>query len=269
MQITSAVQVNINGKVNLAGTAGGQTVNGGTGSGDNLNLSSTTNATKGRIYLGTSSYYTQVNDILALGLGPWATALDTTNPAKMQLIIPAGSSTRGITCDRYGTQASAGAAFTMRYRRGDPTTPTSPVAGDISNSFAYYASGNSGTFFTNPSFTVRHTVGSVIGFSLCEVNTSLMTTSTATGTPVASITMLGQSANVGIQQTAPTTTLHVNGPIRCASYTVATLPSASSVGNGARAFVTDALAPVFQATVAGGGAVYTPVYSDGTAWKVG
>jgi hypothetical protein len=51
--------------------------------------------------------------------------------------------------------------------------------------------------------------------------------------------------------------------------TVASLPSASTVGRGARTFVTDALAPTFQATVTGTGAVFTPVYSDGTNWKVG
>ena len=53
------------------------------------------------------------------------------------------------------------------------------------------------------------------------------------------------------------------------NYTVATLPTASSSGLGARSFVTDASAPTFGATVAGGGAVATPVYSDGTNWKVG
>jgi hypothetical protein len=51
--------------------------------------------------------------------------------------------------------------------------------------------------------------------------------------------------------------------------TVASLPSASTVGRGSRTFVTDALAPAFQATVVGGGAVFTPVYSDGSVWKVG
>jgi hypothetical protein len=53
------------------------------------------------------------------------------------------------------------------------------------------------------------------------------------------------------------------------NYTVATLPSAVTSGKGARTFVTDALAPTFGVTVAGGGAVATPVYSDGTNWKVG
>jgi hypothetical protein len=53
------------------------------------------------------------------------------------------------------------------------------------------------------------------------------------------------------------------------NYTVATLPSAATAGIGARSFVTDATAPTFGSTVAGGGAVATPVYSDGTNWKVG
>jgi len=53
------------------------------------------------------------------------------------------------------------------------------------------------------------------------------------------------------------------------NYTVATLPSAVTSGKGARSFVTDALAPVFGATVVTGGAVATPVYSAGTHWKVG
>jgi hypothetical protein len=53
------------------------------------------------------------------------------------------------------------------------------------------------------------------------------------------------------------------------NYTVATLPSAVTSGKGARSFVTDALGPVFGATVVTGGAVAVPVYSDGTNWKVG
>jgi hypothetical protein len=52
-------------------------------------------------------------------------------------------------------------------------------------------------------------------------------------------------------------------------YTVATLPSASAYGKGTKAFVSDALSPTYGATVASGGAVATPVYSDGTNWKVG
>ncbi len=50
---------------------------------------------------------------------------------------------------------------------------------------------------------------------------------------------------------------------------VSALPSAADSGAGARAFVTDATASTFASTVAGGGAISVPVYSDGTNWKVG
>lgn len=76
------------------------------------------------------------------------------------------------------------------------------------------------------------------------------------------------SQNVGIGGIAPTTRLHVNGPIRTASYTVATLPSASTVGQGAMAWVTDSSVTTFRGTVAGGGANKVAVISDGTNWLV-
>ena len=63
--------------------------------------------------------------------------------------------------------------------------------------------------------------------------------------------------------------LTANNNLLYSVYTVATLPSAATSGKGTRTFVSDALAPVFGATVVTGGAVATPVYSDGTNWKVG
>lgn len=54
-----------------------------------------------------------------------------------------------------------------------------------------------------------------------------------------------------------------------AVYTVATLPSATTAGVGARAFVSDATATTFASIVAGTGANKVPVYSDGTDWRIG
>ena len=80
---------------------------------------------------------------------------------------------------------------------------------------------------------------------------------------------VGLGSNTTVIGNTSTTLTQTYGVTKSTNYTVATLPSASTSGVGARAFVTDALAPVFGSTVVTGGAVATPVYSDGTNWKVG
>ena len=49
-------------------------------------------------------------------------------------------------------------------------------------------------------------------------------------------------------------------------FTVATLPAPVAGIEGLHASVSNALAPAYGATVAGGGAVHVPVYCNGTAW---
>jgi hypothetical protein len=61
----------------------------------------------------------------------------------------------------------------------------------------------------------------------------------------------------------------LRGVTRHTTYTVATLPSASTMGAGARAFVTNANSTTFASIVAGGGSNGVPVYSDGTNWRIG
>ena len=51
--------------------------------------------------------------------------------------------------------------------------------------------------------------------------------------------------------------------------TVAALPAAATAGAGARSFVSDANDTAFNAVVAGGSANNIPVFSDGTAWRIG
>ena len=80
---------------------------------------------------------------------------------------------------------------------------------------------------------------------------------------------IGNGSNTTTIGNSSTTLTKFFGVTRSTNYTVATLPSASTSGIGAMAFVTDALAPTFGATVVTGGAVAVPVYSDGTNWKVG
>lgn len=61
----------------------------------------------------------------------------------------------------------------------------------------------------------------------------------------------------------------VDGTVKTLSTIVTSLPSASSAGSGARAFVTDATATTFLSIVAGNGGNKVPVVSDGTNWLIG
>jgi hypothetical protein len=79
---------------------------------------------------------------------------------------------------------------------------------------------------------------------------------------------IGASGGVSIGNTTDpgAKNLSVSGTINTGGYTVATLPTGVT---GARAYVTNALSPVFGSTVAGGGAVTVPVFYNGSNWIVG
>ena len=58
--------------------------------------------------------------------------------------------------------------------------------------------------------------------------------------------------------------LVASATVRLFGYTVATLPTAGTVGR--TAYVTDAVTPTYLGALVGGGAVRTPVFDNGTAW---
>jgi hypothetical protein len=104
-----------------------------------------------------------------------------------------------------------------------------------------------------------------------------MATTVNADTSTGGVVLTGDGSGVLALQTGGVTRVTIDGTgltinggvLKPAVYTVASLPSASTSGIGAKSFVTDALSPTFGATVVAGGAVKTPVYSDGTNWKVG
>lgn len=57
--------------------------------------------------------------------------------------------------------------------------------------------------------------------------------------------------------------------IKAGLYTVATLPTCNAAAKGARANVTDAMAPAWLAALVGGGAVVAPAFCNGAAWVGG
>jgi hypothetical protein len=62
-----------------------------------------------------------------------------------------------------------------------------------------------------------------------------------------------------------TVDLDASGTVKKGVYTVATLPTGEA---GMTCFVSDANATTRGSTVAGGGANFMPVYSDGTNWII-
>ena len=67
-------------------------------------------------------------------------------------------------------------------------------------------------------------------------------------------------------------TLVASKTVKTTAMAVAALPAAATAGAGARAAVTDSNATLtagIGAVVAGGGANVVPVFSDGTAWRIG
>ena len=120
-------------------------------------------------------------------------------------------------------------------------------------------------------------IGSVAGSTLTSgANNTIIgsQTSTLSATDGNSIVIgqgvTGLGSNTTVIGNSSTTLTKVFGAIQATTYTVSTLPSASTSGVGARAFVTDALAPVFGSAVAGSGAVPVPVYVGASnTWYVG
>lgn len=97
----------------------------------------------------------------------------------------------------------------------------------------------------------------------------IFSTNPGTGSGVSQRMQISAAGGVSIGNTVDpgAANLSVSGTINTKGYTVATLPTVGTVGR--RAYVTNALAPTFGATVVGGGAVVVPVFDNGTAWVVG
>ena len=150
----------------FAGLAGGQTVNGGTAASDNLTLVSTTNATKGKIYLGALSMYDDQFGKLALNT--------LTSTAQFDIIITTGSTP--------GIHLKASAA-TQLVDYIDVLTSTS---GNV------WSLGKSGFVTSNPVGTasstidVGHTIGSTYNQTGTAGSTDLLInrTETAVGSGV-------------------------------------------------------------------------------------
>lgn len=95
------------------------------------------------------------------------------------------------------------------------------------------------------------------------------TSGTVTSSAQPNITSVGTLTSVTVSGNAVAGNISTAGVIKSNATTVASLPSAVTVGAGARSFVTDSNTTTFLAIVGSGGENAVPVVSNGTNWIVG
>jgi len=153
------------------------------------------------------------------------------------------------------TSLNPNAAFQGFGARGTPDTPEATHGDD--RLFAVLASGHDGSDFVVP-LPAQLDFKAEGDWSAGNHGARIQFMTTPNGATTSSRAermRITGDGDVGIATTAPTCRLHVDGPVRTGSATVAGLPSASTCGAGAMMFVSNE----------SGGAVMA--FSDGTDWR--
>lgn len=141
------------------------------------------------------------------------------------------------------------------------------------NTRAVFNAGGGGTFSGgNYNFTGGN-VGSNVASPLASFHAIAITEQSRSGYDANNFfsTVVGLTGSTTFSLTGSTTTpvftfsnkVNLSNPVNLKNYTVATLPTGV---RGDIAYVTDALAPSYLATIVGGGVIVTPVFYNGTNW---
>lgn len=183
----------------LAGRSGGQSLTGGTGSGDDLTLLSTSHGTKGTIFLGTASAYDQVNDRLGLGITAPTVKFhqDGGNATATYHKFTAGSTTGTTSTDGFDVGIDSSGNGEIRQRENLPITFYANnssvmrvagsvgtlengrvVVGDVSESSFFFPTVEQ-KFLVNNNMTTLGTSGSPGSFDLIK----LLAVTSADATP--------------------------------------------------------------------------------------
>jgi hypothetical protein len=168
------------------GVAGGQSVVGGTAASNSLTLSSTSNATKGKILFGTSAY-DEVNNRLGIGTnapdGPFHVSTSSSvnanliSSARLLQLTNNVASIGSIVTSSDSGGAGAYSIWTGVRSRGTLTSPTTPLADDyifglVSNAYDGTASGGgtAGLFFISDANVTAGNAPQRIAFSTSLTN---------------------------------------------------------------------------------------------------
>jgi hypothetical protein len=111
-------------------------------------------------------------------------------------------------------------------------------------------------------------VGTLVSLAVTG-NVSAANVAVTNTVTAANIVTTGTYGNITGANVISANTVTVTTCVRTQPVTFSALPSASGVGAGARAYITDGNTSTFGSQVSGGGANSVPVYSNGTNWYVG
>jgi hypothetical protein len=233
---TSIAATNLGGNLNLnARTIDGLGTIGITG-----NISAT--ASVGSAITGTTTSASAAG-ITAIGVNaPGLYAVSSTNPA-IELA--------GITDGDFNISRLEINAF-----RGTVAVPEDTEPGD--NLGGYYVKGfYNGTYITASGVSVAWDPDADLETPFPASNLSFFVNGNGTNGSLATLSGLTGVFNSPLLQTS------------VFAVDDTPLPLATTVGAGARAFVTDATATTFYTVYTGGGSYSVPVYSDGITWRIG
>lgn len=145
----------------LPGRGGGQDASGGTGSGDDLILRSTAHATKGNIFLGSSSSYDETNVLFGIGDASPNAVLHANMVSPPTYVFP----TADLTDGGWVTQVGGTTLFSAVNDSDDTDyiTETDPPGSGASCALTFWVAGAAplaGTETVAVNFRIRRTIGS-------------------------------------------------------------------------------------------------------------
>jgi hypothetical protein len=198
------------------------------------------NSNSSAIYGTSSSLGTAVSGVATSGYGIYGTSSGNT--------AIYGAATTG-TLDYYGVKAEKTTSNTssLQYPLGIYTYSSGTPAAGFGGGIAFY---------NEPATGGTAQIAN-------RIESEWTDATTATRTSRATITGVNSASTIDLLTLNASGRSEFNTTVKFKAYTVGTLPTGTI---GDMAYVTDASAPTYLATVSGGGAVVCPVFYNGTNW---